>query len=86
MEPYHTHTNPKPIELGKIYRFDISVEPMAHRFKKGSRVRLEIVNGDSAITDVLWTHYFIPSKIGTDTIYHSAEYPSALTLPVTEGG
>ena len=86
MEPYHTHTNPEPIEPGKIYRFDISVEPMAHRFKKGSRVRLEIVNGDSAITDVLWTHYFIPSKIGTDTIYHSAEYPSALTLPVTEGG
>jgi predicted acyl esterase len=86
MEPYHTHTNPEPIEPGKIYRFDISVEPMAHRFKKGSRVRLEIVNGDSAITDVLWTHYFIPSKIGTDTIYHSAEYPSALTLPVTGGG
>jgi predicted acyl esterase len=86
MEPYHTHTNAEPIEPGKIYRFDVSVEPMAHRFKKGSRVRLEIVNGDSAITDVLWTHYFIPSKIGTDTIYHSAEYPSALTLPVTEGG
>jgi uncharacterized protein len=86
MEPYHTHTNPEPIEPGKIYRFDISVEPMAHRFQKGSRVRLEIVNGDSAITDVLWTHYFIPSKIGTDTIYHSAEYPSALTLSVTEGG
>ncbi len=37
MEPYHTHTDPQPIEPGKIYRFDISVEPMAHRFKKGSR-------------------------------------------------
>jgi hypothetical protein len=34
---------------------------------------------------MLWTHYFIPSKIGTDTIYHSAKYPSALTLPITEG-
>jgi predicted acyl esterase len=85
MEPYHTHTNPEPIEPGKIHRFDISIEPMAHRFKKGSRVRLEIVAGDSAVTDVLWTHYFIPSKIGADTIYHSAEHPSALTLPVMEG-
>jgi uncharacterized protein len=46
---------------------------------------LEIVNGDSAVTDVLWTHYYVPSKIGTDTIYHSAQYPSALTLPVMEG-
>ena len=85
MEPYHSHTDPQPIEPGKIYRFDISVEPMAHRFKSGNRVRLEIVNGDSAVTDVLWTHYYVPNKIGADTIYHSAQYPSALTLPVTEG-
>ena len=53
--------------------------------EKGNRVRLEIVNGDSVITDVLWTHYYVPSKIGADTIYHSAEHPSALTLPVMEG-
>ena len=45
---------------------------MAHRFKQGNRVRLEIVNGDSVVTDVLWTHYYVPSKIGTDTIHHSA--------------
>jgi uncharacterized protein len=86
MEPYHTHADPAPIEPGKIYRFDIGIEPMAHRFKTGSRVRLEIVNGDSAVTDVLWSHYYAPNKIGTDTIHHSVEHPSALTLPVTEGG
>ncbi len=85
MEPYHSHADPTPIEPGKVYRFDISVEPMAHRFKKASRVRLEIVNGDSAVTDVLWSHYYAPNKIGTDTIYHSAAHPSALTLPVMEG-
>jgi uncharacterized protein len=85
MEPCHRHTDPQPIEPGRIYRFEISIEPMAHRFKKGNRVRLEIVNGDSVITDVLWTHYYVPSKIGTDTIYHSVEHPSALTLPVMEG-
>jgi uncharacterized protein len=85
MEPYHSHADPQPIEPGKVYRFDISIEPMAHRFKKGNRVRLEIVNGDSVITDVLWTHYYVPSKIGTDTIHHSAEHPSVLTLPVMEG-
>jgi hypothetical protein len=85
MEPYHSHEKPEPIEPGKIYRFDISIEPMAHRFKKGNRVRLEIVNGDSAVTDLLWTHYYAPNKIGTDTIYHSQKYPSVLTLPVMEG-
>jgi predicted acyl esterase len=86
MEPYHSHVQAQPIEPRKVYRFDISIEPMAHRFKKGNRVRLEIVNGDSVVTDVLWTHYYVPSKIGTDTIHHSAEHPSALTLPVMEGG
>jgi predicted acyl esterase len=85
MEPYHSHTRAEPITPGQIYRFDISIEPMAHRFKRGNRVRLEIVNGDSAVTDLLWTHYYLPSKIGTDTIYHSPEHPSALTLPVMEG-
>jgi uncharacterized protein len=85
MEPYHSHAEPQPIEPGKIYRFDMSIEPMAHRFKKGNRVRLEIINGDSVITDVLWTHYYLPNKIGVDTIYHSAEHPSALTLPVMDG-
>jgi len=85
MEPYHTHADPQPIEPGKVYRFDISIEPMAHRFKKDNRMRLEIVNGDSVVTDVLWTHYYVPSKIGTDTIHHSAEHPSVLVLPVMEG-
>ena len=85
MEPYHTHTDPQPIEPGKVYRFDISIEPMAHRFKKGSRVRLELANGDSVVTDVLWTHYYAPTKIGADTIHHSADHPSALILPVIEG-
>jgi uncharacterized protein len=85
MEPHHTHADPQPIEAGKVYRFDISLEPIAHRFKKGSRVRLELVNGDSVVTDVLWTHYYNPNKIGADTIHHSREHPSALVLPVTEG-
>jgi putative CocE/NonD family hydrolase len=85
MEPYHSHTSSEPIEPDKVYRFDISLEPMAHRFKKGNRIRLEIVNGDSVVTDVLWTHYYVPSKIGIDTICHSAECPSALTLPVMAG-
>ena len=56
----------------------------ACRFKKGNRIRLEIVNGDSPITDVLWTHYYQPDKIGQDTLWHSSKYPSALVLPVME--
>ena len=84
MEPYFTHAKPEPLKPGEVYRFDISIEPNAIQFKKGNRIRLEIANGDSPITDVLWTHYYQPNKIGQDTIWHSAKYPSALVLPVME--
>ena len=35
----------------------------------------KIVYGDLAVTDVLWTHYYAPNKIGSDTIHHSAQHP-----------
>jgi len=82
MEPYHTHAAPEPLRPGEVTRFQISLEPNAYRFKRGSRIRLEIANGDSAVTDMLWTHYYAPTKVGEDTIWHSAKYPSALVLPV----
>jgi len=84
MEPYHLHTRPEPIKPNEVVRFDISIEPNAFQFKRGNRIRLEIANGDSPITDVLWTHYYQPDKIGRDTIWHSAKYPSALVLPIHE--
>jgi uncharacterized protein len=84
MEPYHTHTDPQPLKPGEVYRFDISVEPNAFRFRKGNRIRLELANGDSPVTDVLWTHYYQPNKIGQDTVWHSAKYASQLILPVHE--
>jgi len=84
-EPCHGHAAPEPIVPGEVYRFDISLEPMAFRFRQGHRIRLEIVNGDSPVTEVLWTHYYRPDKIGRDTIHHDARHPSALILPVTSG-
>ena len=84
MEPYYTHDRPEPIKPGEVYKFDIGIEPTAFRFKKGNRIRIEIANGDSPVTDVLWTHYYAPNKIGEDTFWHSDTYPSALILPVHE--
>ena len=81
-EPFYSHAHPEPLAPGQVYRFDIRIEPQAYRFKRGSRIRLEIVNGDSTVTDILWSHYYAPNKVGTDTLHHSARYPSALVLPV----
>ena len=50
--------------------------------KGGHRLRLEIVNGDSPATEILWAHYYRPDKIGSDTIHHDAVHPSEMILPV----
>ena len=84
MEPFHPHDREEPIEPGRVYKFEISLEPMAYLFRAGHRLRLEIVNGDSPFTEQLWPHYYRPDKVGRDTIHHDAEHPSALILPVSE--
>ena len=80
--PWYRHDNPEPIEPDKVYEFEIAVMPTAYRFKKGSRIRLEIANGDSQLTEFVFQHDYTPDKVGRDTLHHSAEYPSHILLPV----
>jgi hypothetical protein len=80
--PYYTHERVIPLTPGAVYKFEIPLQPMAYRFRKGNRIRLEICNGDSPVTDSLFFHFYRPDKIGTDTIYHDATHPSQLVLPV----
>jgi hypothetical protein len=82
LRPFYTHANPQPLAPGEIYRFDIEVLPIAYVFKRGHRIRLEIVNGDSALTDAVFTHPYPPTAIGTDTIHHDGVHASCLRLPV----
>jgi len=82
MRPFYTHRNPQPLTPGEVYRLEIEVLPASYVFKKGHRIRLEIANGDSPLTDSVFTHPYHPSLTGTDTIHHNAAHPSRLLLPV----
>lgn len=82
LAPHYTNTEPQPIEPGRVYRFDVAIMPSAHRFRRGNRIRLELANGDSSVTEYVFTHEYAPWKVGRDTIHHSAEHPSHLLLPV----
>jgi len=82
LRPFYTHTNPQPLTPGEIYQFEIEVLPCAYVFKKGHRIRLEIANGDSVLTDAVFTHPYHPTLIGTDTIYHDAAHASCIMLPL----
>ncbi len=62
----------------------LALQPIAYRFRKGNRVRLENANGDSPVTDGVFFHFYRPDKIGADTIYHDAEHPSELVLPTLD--
>jgi putative CocE/NonD family hydrolase len=79
--PYYTHERVTPLNPGSIYKFEIPLQPIAYLFHKGSRIRVEICNGDSPVTDSLFFHFYRPDKIGADTIYHDADHPSAIILP-----
>jgi putative CocE/NonD family hydrolase len=82
---YYSHARETPLTPGRVYALEIPLHPMAYRFRQGNRLRLELANGDSAVTDGLFAHAYRPDKVGTDTIHHDAAHPSCLILPVLEG-
>ena len=85
LRPFYTHANPQPLTPGEIYEFDIEVLPVSYVFRQGHRIRLEIANGDSPLTDAVFTHPYHPTLIGTDTIHHNAVHASRILLPVVSG-
>jgi putative CocE/NonD family hydrolase len=80
--PVYTHNNPQPIVPGEIYKLEIEILPCAYMFKKDHRIRLEISNCDSPMTDSLFSHQYIWYKVGTDTLLHTKTQTSRLILPV----
>ena len=86
LRPFYTHNSPQPIIPGEIYKLDIEVMPCAYVFKTGHRIRLEIANMDSPMTDAIFTHQYLYYKVGTDTIQHNLKYPSRIHLPLISRG
>ena len=84
--PWYLHDSPQPINPGQIYLFEIAIMPTAYLFRKGNRIRLELANGDSQLTEFVFQHEYTPDKVGCDTIYYNADYPSNIVLPVIDGG
>jgi uncharacterized protein len=83
--PHYSHTKPQMLTPNRVYEFTIAVMPTAYRFKRGSRIRLELANGDSSATEGVFAHPYTPDKVGRDIIHHDARYPSRLLLPVMDG-
>jgi hypothetical protein len=60
-----------PVTPGQIVRYEIEVWPTSYLFRKGNRIRVEIGNGDSMVSDGLFHHYY----------GHKAEPTATTTMP-----
>lgn len=80
---------PSLIEPGKVYKYEIELRPTGIIFKKGHRIRVEISSSDFPIfnrnlntgRDPYTTADMVRAN---QRIFHNAEYPSHIVLPVIE--
>lgn len=79
MRPFFAHDRIEPVEPGTVYTLRIELLPMSFLVRSGERMRLEISNWESAITEAPMTHWY-GQKVGTDTYHHNSRFPSCLRL------
>lgn len=79
MRPFLRHDREEPIEPGQVYELRVELLPMSVLVRRGERLRLEISNWESSITEAVMTHCY-GQKAGVDTYHHNAEHPSRLRL------
>lgn len=87
--PYHPHTKEsvKPVKPGEITEYAIAILPIAHVFKTGHCLELEIRNTESIkdplFNDIWPCGYHLPiSKTVAHWIYQDAKYQSHMYVPI----
>jgi putative CocE/NonD family hydrolase len=73
------YVSPEPIPVGKVVKYEIEIWPTSWMFHKGHRIGLSVASSDSLAAGPNPN----PAQV---TIYHSAQYPSHVTLPVIPKG
>ncbi len=80
---YHPHDRAEPLVPGEVYEVVISFPEVGHVFRAGHAVELAIL-APSVTPSTDWGPMPIDLP-GINTVYHSAEHPSRLELPVVPG-
>lgn len=82
-------SEPSLLEPGTIYRYEIPIGPVGVRLNVGERVRVQVTSNDFPQWDRNLNTGNSPSSEGlssaivaTQAVYHDAEHPSSITLPV----
>jgi predicted acyl esterase len=86
--PFHPHTHSEPLMPGKIYEFNIPIIPTGNLFKAGSKIKLKIACTDDqpkSPLEMLAGGHLRRQSVSRITLFHNADYPSHLLLPITKG-
>lgn len=89
-QPLHVHEEREPLVPGEIYEFNVEVRPYAILLGPSSRLRLRIrtTDEDDEVPDILHNHavgLLAGAETNRVTVYHDAERPSHLLLPIVRG-
>jgi putative CocE/NonD family hydrolase len=82
-------SNPTLLEPEEIYRYEIPIGPVGVKLDTGERIRVQVTSNDFPQWDRNLNTGNSPSSEGlasaivaTQAVYHDAEHPSSITLPV----
>jgi predicted acyl esterase len=82
-EPIHPHDKALELTPGQVYEVKLSLFPVAHVLRAGHSLELALMAPPTGAS-AGWA--FAPvTAAGLNTLYHSAEHPSKLELPVAAG-
>jgi uncharacterized protein len=87
--PYHTHERREPLHPNEIYEFNIEIRPYGIRLRPGYRLAIRI-SGHDGDPPTHHLHGIASGHVARQsssriTIYHDADHPSHLLLPITRG-
>ena len=84
-------TEPSPLLAGEIHKLKIDLWATANRFKAGHCIRLEVSSSNFPRFDrntntggVIAREALSDCRVARNTIYHDAEHPSHILLPVVD--
>lgn len=86
-------SDPEPLSPGEVYELEIDLWAVAHTFEPGHRIRVSVSSSNFPRFDPHPNVYEpladVPEdgvRTATQRVYHDADHPSSLSLPVTDGG
>jgi predicted acyl esterase len=84
--PWHPFRNPEELKPNDIYEFQVELQPVFKTFRKGCRIWLKIACDDVLFSTLDSSSRYVETPVSPEncriSIYHNADHPSHLLLPV----